>query len=316
MSVKAIYIAGPTASGKSETAMKLALSLDGEIVGADSMQIYKGFDISTAKPSPSDRDTVRHHMVDFLDPHFSYSVSQYVRDAEKCVEDIISRGKIPIICGGTGLYLDALVNGMTFHVQDVDPDIRRRLKERLDEEGPDVLFEELRGIDPVAAGKIDPHNTRRLVRALEVIELTGKTPTQLNEESRQHPAKFDSVGFILYYSDREKLYDRINRRVDNMIENGLVSEAELWYNERDKLSDTANQAIGCKEFKPYFDSEKSLDECVEDLKRNTRRYAKRQMTWFIRNETAHFIDLCELSGPEEVLNYMLEILKGEGIGVG
>ena len=284
MSIPLIVVAGPTASGKTSLAIALAKHYNGEVVSADSMQIYRGMDIGTAKPTVEEMDGIKHHLIDFLPPQEEYSVAEYVKDAADCIADIISRGKTPIIAGGTGLYIRSLITGTQFEEIASDEALRQALYEQAaSDEGRDALYEELSKIDPESAARIHKNNTIRLVRAVEVYRLTGKTMTKLQEESRMTASPYHPVAFIgLDCKDRALLYDRINRRVDIMVDSGLLEEARQVLSMDQKP--TAYQAIGYKELESYFTGEQSLDEALERLKQSSRRYAKRQLTWFRREE--------------------------------
>lgn len=284
--IPVLVIVGPTASGKTDLAVKCALRFNGEIVSADSMQIYKGMDIATAKPTAEEMKGIKHHLTDFLAPEKKYSVADYVRDAKKAVFDINSRNKLPIISGGTGLYVDSLIENVKFIDIPTDFNLRDSLQKRLADDGALKLLEELAEFDAESAKNLHPNNTKRIVRAFEVYELTGKTMTQLEAESKNEPSPFLPVFIGINYRDRNVLYDRINRRVDIMLSSGLLQEAEKYFNMKGV---TSVQAIGYKELAPYFDKKLSLDKCVENLKQATRNYAKRQLTWFRRNKNINWV---------------------------
>ena len=271
-------IVGPTASGKSDIAFRLCQMIGGELVSCDSMQIYRGLDIGTAKPTPEERKLVRHHMIDIVDPDTSYSVSDYYNDSIEAIRDILSRGKLPVICGGTGQYISALVKGMKFESTDVDQSIIDELYQRYDDEGIEGIYSELQNVDPEASEKIHPNNTRRVIRAYAVYLQYGKTFSEKGREAIASGAEFPIKLFQPDW-DRAILYDRINLRVDKMIEEGLVDEAK-WLMDNYPNYSTAYQAIGYKELFPYIKGEISLDKAIYDLKLNTRHYAKRQLTWF------------------------------------
>ncbi|MBR5527691.1 MAG: tRNA (adenosine(37)-N6)-dimethylallyltransferase MiaA [Clostridia bacterium] len=281
---KIAVITGPTASGKSDLAMSLASHFSGEIISIDSMQLYRGMDIGTAKPTPEDMQKIKHHMVDVLDIHDSFSVVDYVKAAELCISNIYSKGKLPFFCGGTGLYVDALVNSTEFGDMENLPDYREELKEFAEKHGSEALHSKLSEKDPDAAAKIDHRNVKRVIRALEVLKATGMPISEWQRRSKLLPPKYDSLVIELEYEDRELLYERINKRVDQMIEAGLIRETKALMEKGLFDTATAGQAIGYKEFIPYFEGVCSLDECVERLKIESRRYAKRQMTWFRRND--------------------------------
>ena len=274
-------IVGPTASGKSDIALKLAEAAGGEIVSCDSMQIYKGLDIGTAKPNKDEQGRVRHHMIDIIDPDQNYSVNEFYEDANRCVGDIISRHKLPILCGGTGQYVSAMIKGINFGDEDGDKidEVIDQLYSRFESEGIDSIYEDLKSIDPQAASKIHPNNTRRVIRAYAVYLATGRTFTQKNMESLSGGSRYP---YKLFQPDldRSAIYERINLRVDKMISSGLLKEAKWLYETYPGHDTTAFQAIGYKELFPYITGEISLDRAIYDLKLNTRHYAKRQLTWF------------------------------------
>ena len=286
---KILAVAGPTASGKSDLAVELAKCYDGEVVSCDSMQIYKGMNIGTAKATAEEMQGIPHHLIDFLDAGDEYSVSDYVADATKTVSDIQSRGKVPVFCGGTGLYLTSFLSGLEFTEFENNQEVHDKVHKFLDENGKEALYKRLCEIDPVSAQSIDMNNVKRVLRAVEVFETTGICASEWNRRSREKASPKDCLVIGLDFSDRELLYDRIDKRVDIMLERGLVQEAKSLYDSGALNSKTASQAIAYKEFIPYFKDETSLEECVEILKRNSRRYAKRQLTWFRRNPDIKWI---------------------------
>lgn len=276
---KVIVIAGPTASGKTALGIEMALSLGGEIVSADSMQIYKGMDIGTAKATPEERSAVPHHMIDIVSPDTDYSVAEYVEDASRCCEDIFMRGKIPIIVGGTGLYIDSLLSGRTFGDRCDDDSLRSELNQKYDLIGGEEMLRELAAFDPDRAGKLSANDKKRIVRAFEVYLLSGKTITEHDEQTKAIPPRYEAEYHILGLAHREELYDRINKRVDRMMELGLVDEVRSLLKTIPR-SATSLQAIGYKEIISALDGEISLEQAVELIKLSSRRYAKRQITWF------------------------------------
>ncbi|MBQ5398836.1 MAG: tRNA (adenosine(37)-N6)-dimethylallyltransferase MiaA [Ruminococcus sp.] len=307
--IKLLVVVGPTASGKTSLAIELAKKYNGEVISADSMQIYKQMRIATAKPSVEEMDGVRHHMLDFLEPDKSYSVGQYVLDAQRAIEDIVSREKNAIICGGTGLYIDSLLKGIEFEDSSSDRALREELNLKADEKGLDHLLGILADFDPDSAERLSKEkNKKRIIRAIEFYKTTGKTITQQNEADKQE--KYDSLIFGLTAKDRQYIYDRINLRVDIMIESGLLEEAKSVLNS--DLSETSRMAIGYKQLKPYFDNEKTLEECIERLKTETRHYAKRQLTWFRRNNNIEWINIDEYKNSKEQLEYASGIIKNRG----
>ncbi|MGN0452730.1 MAG: tRNA (adenosine(37)-N6)-dimethylallyltransferase MiaA [Ruminococcus sp.] len=309
--IKVITIAGPTASGKTALSVKLAGELDGEIISADSMQIYKGMNIATAKPTKEEMCGVKHHLLDFLDPSELYSVARFVVDANRAVDLIMAENKLPIIVGGTGLYIDSLLMGLSFCEGDTDLELRAKLQAELEENGIDYMLNKLSAVDVYSAERLSvERNPKRIIRALEVYLTTGKTLTEQNELSKRCASRFEAVKLAINFRDREKLYQRINRRVDLMLQMGLLSEAESFYSKHS--GDTSIQAIGYKELKPYLDGEKSLDECVETLKRSTRRYAKRQLTWFARDKDIKWFYADEYSSADEMYSEVKDYLAKKG----
>lgn len=279
-------ICGPTASGKTALGVRLAKKLDGEIISADSMQIYEGMDIASAKPSKDEMEGIPHHMMGFLPPSEAFSVADYVVRAGKCIYDIHDRGKFPIIVGGTGLYISSLINNIKFDDTGIDYAFREQARKIAEEKGNEVLWDELNEIDPITASRLHHNNLNRIIRALEVYRISGKTISLSQQESRREESPYTAC-FIMPDFSREVLYSRINKRVDIMLEQGLLEEAREFFSHNDYV--TAAQAIGYKELKPYFEKEKNLEECVEKLKQATRNYAKRQLTWFNKMENLNKI---------------------------
>ena len=281
MKTRILAVVGPTASGKSALAIELAARLGGEIICCDSMQIYKQMDIGTAKPDADELSQATHHLFDFADPFESFSCADYIPLAERCVEDIAARGKLPIFCGGTGLYLDRFLSGADFEATEIDDQFRRDMEAYAQEYGNEALHEKLREIDPESADEIHPNNVKRVIRALEIFRTSGRRKSELDRESKTFECKYQAIQIGIKYADREVLYNRINLRVDKMIEAGLLEETKrLMEDGVFEKNSTAAQAIGYKELLSYFRGEKTLEEAVEDLKTATRRYAKRQLTWF------------------------------------
>ncbi len=281
-----IVIVGPTASGKTGLGVEIAKELNGEIISADSMQIYKEMDIATAKPTVEEMDGVVHHLIDFLDPSETFSVAKFKELAIQKIDEIQKKGKTAIIVGGTGLYVDAVVNNTVFYDYE-KTDIRTQLEEKAEKEGIESLFETLKEIDPTCCEKLNLNDRKRIIRALEIYYQTGKTITEQNNDSHLEKSKYNFLMIGLNAKDRNFLYDRINKRVDLMIQNGLIEETKAFFSS--KYSSTAKQAIGYKELFPYLEGRCSLEEAVENLKMATRRYAKRQLTWFRRNEKINWI---------------------------
>ncbi len=293
MDNKVIVIAGATASGKTSLSIKIAQKYDGEVVSADSMQIYKGMNIATAKPSKEEMCGIPHHLMDFLSPEETFSVSQYVDMAKEKINDILSHGKVPVVCGGTGLYIRSLVENVRFSPHDPNEKLRNELNARYEKEGGEVLLKELAEFDEETAKTLHPSNNKRIIRAIEIYKTTGRTMSEHIRDSKNTPSPYDWTVIGLTFADRQKLYDRIDLRVDVMLEMGLLDEAREFY--REHKGKTAAGAIGYKELKPYLDGEMSLDEAVERLKQVTRNYAKRQLTWFKKDEYINWIyaDRCK-----------------------
>lgn len=302
-----IAIVGPTASGKTSLAVEICKRYNAEAVSCDSMQIYKGMDIATAKPTDDEMQGIPHHLIGFLDPDEVFSVAKYCETAKSIISDIDARGKKAVLVGGTGLYYSSLVDNIEFLQEETDFEYREMLKKRAETEGAQVLLDELHKIDPGAASQLHVNNVGRIIRALEIHHTTGKTKTNQNEESRNNPSPFKVTAICLDARDRQFLYDRINRRVDIMLENGLLEEARAFF--ESPLGRTARQAIGYKELNPYFNGEKTLEECIENLKMQTRRYAKRQLTWFRRDEKIKFLYIDDYSSGEELINAACELIE-------
>lgn len=277
-----IVICGPTASGKTALAVELAKIYNGEVISADSMQIYTDMDIASAKPTIEEQQGIPHHLIGFLDPSESFSVADYVGLCDECVKDILSRGKTPIICGGTGLYISSFVDNLTFDDSEQDYLYREEMRKFAEEHGNAALLDKLREVDPEAAETLHENNVGRIIRALEVYHTTGHTISHAKSISRKKPSPYEFIVITLDFENRETLHERINRRVDDMVKRGLVEETRKCFKQSNRP--TAAQAIGCKELYPYFRGERSLDECVDELKLRTRQYAKRQLTWFRRDE--------------------------------
>lgn len=306
-----VAVVGPTASGKTALAVELARALDGEVLSFDSMQLYRGMDVATAKPTPDEMQGIPHHLIDAVDPSENYSVARFQEDAARIIADIRGRGKNVILVGGTGLYLDSFIENLQFLDTGDTTEVRARLRSELESSGPMAMYERLQDIDPDYAEGLHPNNTGRVLRALEVYELTGYTMTDQIARSRREPGRYDVVYIGLTAEDRDYLYDRINRRVDRMIENGLLDEARQWLLERPGA--TAAQAIGIKEMLPYLQGEDTLEHCAEQLKIDTRHYAKRQLTWFRRNPDVHWLFIDKTPDLSALTAEALAIIEEEGI---
>ena len=285
MAEKILVVTGPTATGKTALSVELAKKLGGEIVSADSMQIYRGMDIGTAKVTKAEMQNIPHHMIDIADPSEDYSVSRYVEEADAAVQDILARGRLPIIAGGTNLYIDSLISGLDFAERAEDNALRERLNAQYDEFGGEAMIATLRGFDPERAAKLHPADKRRIVRAVEIYILTGETITRHDEETKKRPKRYDAVKIALTFADRAVLYDRINARVDKMVSDGLFDEVKGLLDSGLSPACTSMQAIGYKEPAAYFRGEMSRDAAIELIKLSSRRYAKRQLTWLRRDTT-------------------------------
>lgn len=297
MKKKIIVVAGATASGKTALGIELAKAVNGEIISADSMQVYKGMPIATAAPTEEERQMVPHHLVEFLNPDESFSVARWCELARARIDEIIGRGHVPIIVGGTGLFIDSLVDNIIFEEISVDNELRQKLMEKSE----DDLYNELLRVDPKSAENIHKNNKKRVVRALELY-YSGSSKTQQNMNSRKTQSPYEALYFFINYCDRQKLYDRINKRVDIMLDLGIIDEARGCM---DKYTGTSAQAIGHKELMPYLKGADSLENCVNKLKQETRRYAKRQITWFKRRENAVFLEP-DIMGYEDMTAYAVE----------
>ncbi len=285
MAEKILVVTGPTATGKTALSVELAKKLGGEIVSADSMQIYRGMDIGTAKVTKAEMQNIPHHMIDIADPSEDYSVSRYVEEADAAVRGILSRGRLPIVAGGTNLYIDSLIAGLDFAEKAEDAALRESLNKQYDDIGGEAMLEHLRGFDPERAAKLHPADKRRIVRAVEIYILTGETITRHDEETKKRPKRYDAVKIALTFADRAVLYDRINARVDKMVSDGLFDEVKGLLDSGLSPESTSMQAIGYKEPAAYFRGEMSKDAAIELIKLSSRRYAKRQLTWLRRDTT-------------------------------
>jgi len=290
---KVIVIAGPTASGKTDLAIELALKVNGEIISADSMQIYREMNIGTAKPTMEERKGIPHHMMDIVYPDEEFSVAQFQKGAKECIKDILSRGKVPIVAGGTGLYINTLVYNITFSETITDWNYRKKLENIAREQGAEALHLLLQKVDPVSAEKIHPNNVKRVIRALEVYETTGKPISQHQMESRQIKPEYDYKIFGIEV-DRDVLYSRIDVRVVKMMEMGLYEEVENILNKGYSPDLVSLQGIGYKEIIMAIQGECTLGEAVDKIKLNTRHLAKRQMTWFRKTENLKWMKTAEM----------------------
>ena len=313
MSAKIVVITGPTASGKTALGVALCQKLRGEVVSADSMQIYRRMTIGTAKPTAEEMQNVPHHMIDVAEPEENWSVARYVEAAAACVEDILARGKLPVIVGGTGLYIDSLLSGRTFAGGEVNDALRQELSERYDEIGARGLLGELRKVDPERAEKLHPGDKKRIVRALEVFILTGKTITEHDRETKAIPPRWEAAKLALDFESRQTLYDRIDRRVDDMFARGLMDEVRTLLSSGVPDDCTAMQAIGYKEAVAALRGECSVEEARARIRQESRRYAKRQLTWFRRDKEIEWHRFGDQPDLSEALQHSTAFLRSRGI---
>ena len=306
-----IAVVGPTASGKTALAIALAKELGGEIVSADSMQIYRGMDIATAKPTPEEMAEVPHHLIGFWPPEKPFSVAQYAVLAREKIDDILRRGRVPVLCGGTGLYIKAIVDHIQYEEETGgDAVLRERLRRQAQDEGNLAVWRQQQAMDPQTAERIHPNNLGRVIRAIEVMQVSGRSIREQEERSRQAPCPYHVLQIGLRYRNRENLYERIGRRVDAMAEAGLLEEARAV--RQQGLTATAAQAIGYKELYDWMDGTLPLEEALENLKRSTRRYAKRQLTWFGADARIRWIEPDALQAGETVTEQAMRIIENDG----
>lgn len=304
--IPVLVVCGPTASGKTAVSVELAKIYNAEIISADSMQIYKGLQIATAKPTVNEMKGIVHHLVDVFDLDMDFSVADYVKQASEIIRRVYLSGKLPIICGGTGLYISSLIENVKFDDTGNDQSIRQRLSQEAEEKGNHFLWEKLCEVDPETALKVHENNLPRVIRALEVYELTGVTLSQHKINSRKEESPYDTCIIGLTCEDRDKLYDRINKRVDEMVQNGLVDECRIVY-EQGEIK-TACQAIGFKELIPYFKGVCSVEECIDKIKLETRHYAKRQLTWFRRMSGIRWVYVDKYDSFEKIIKNIENIV--------
>ena len=288
MPPKIMVVVGPTASGKTKMAVELALRHNGEVVSADSMQIYRTLDIGTAKPTQEEMQGVPHHMLDVAEPDEDFSVARYVEMASACVDDILARGKLPILAGGTGLYIDSLLSGRKFAAFSTESPLRGELQERAKLQGSETLWQELKGIDPEAAQRLHPNDEKRIIRALEVWYQTGMTITEHNRLTQAIPPRYEAMTLGLAFEQREDMWNRIDCRVDEMMAQGLVEEVRSVLERGIPASCTAMQAIGYKEMVQAVQNNGNVLAAAEEVKLRSRQYAKRQLTWFRRNQATRW----------------------------
>ena len=313
MAQRVVCVVGPTASGKTKMGVALAKRFNGEVVSVDSMQIYRGMEIGTAAPTPEEMAGVPHHMIGVADPAESWSVSRFTQEADRCIQDILRRGKLPVLVGGTGLYLDALVRGQTFAAGQQGGAVRLALQQRLAREGAAALLEELAAIDPETAARLHLRDEKRILRALEVYRETGETISEHDRKSREMPDRYDALYIGLSFRDRQELRDRIDRRVDIMVEQGLLDEVRQLLTGGLPRDATALQAIGFKQFLAVADGTATEAEAVEEVKLRSRQYAKRQLTWLRRNPAIHWMEWEKERNFEQALQLSTEILTAAGV---
>lgn len=313
MPPKILCVVGPTACGKTKMGILLAQRFNGEIISVDSMQIYRGMETGTAAPTGAERAAVPHHMVAIADPGDNWSVAKFVETAGSCIQDILRRNKLPVLVGGTGLYLDAIVSGRHFAPGSAGSAVREALQAELDTVGIEPLLAELRQADPVSAERLHPADTKRILRALEVFRETGKTISQHNQETRGLPKKYDPIYIGLAFRNREDMKNLIGRRVDKMMENGLLDEVRALLDAGIPRSSTALQAIGYKELLPALEGTVSVEDAVEEIKLRSRQYAKRQLTWLRKNQDIHWVYWEKERNFADALQIATEIIMGEGL---
>ena len=310
---KVLCVVGPTATGKTKMGVALAKRFDGEVVSADSMQLYRGMGIGTAAPTRDEMEGVPHHMVAVADPAESWSVARYVGAADECVQDILRRGKLPVLVGGTGLYLDALIRGTDFAAGSQGTEVRQELQRRARDEGAETLLAELRQVDPDAAAKLHPRDEKRIIRALEVWRETGRTITEHDVRERQLPPKYEALYIGLDFENRQDLRDRIDARVDAMVAQGLLDEVNALLAGGLPHDATAWQAIGYKQFLAVSEGRATVEEAIEEVKLRSRQYAKRQLTWLRRNPDIFWVRWQRQPNFPEGLQQATEYLCGRGL---
>ncbi len=310
---RVLCVVGPTATGKTKMGVALAKRFNGEVVSVDSMQLYRGMEIGTASPTVEEMEGIPHHMVGVADPVESWSAARYVQAADACVQDILSRGRLPVLAGGTGLYLDALIRGTDFAAGSQGTEIRQELQRRAKTEGIETLLEELHRIDPAAAEKLHLRDEKRIIRALEVWQETGRTITEHDQLERQRPPKYDALYIGLDFEDRQDLRDRIDRRVDAMVAQGLLEEVKTLLASGLPHDATALQAIGYKQFLAVAEGNATVEEAIEEVKLRSRQYAKRQLTWLRRNPDIFWVRWQRQPNFPEGLQKATEYLHSRGL---
>ena len=314
MAPRVLCVVGPTASGKTKMAVALARRFGGEVVSVDSMQIYRGMTIGTAAPTAEEMEGVPHHMIAVADPAEQWSAARFCQAADACIQDILSRGKLPVLAGGTGLYLDALIRGDDFAPGSQGGEVRLRLQRELREQGPEALLERLRTVDPETAGRLHLRDEKRILRALEIYEQTGEPMSLRDRRGRQRPDRYEAVYIGLNFRDRADLRQRIDRRVDDMVRQGLLQEVQDLLDSGLPRDATALQAIGYKQFLAVADGAATTDQAVEEVKLRSRQYAKRQLTWLRRNPDIHWILWDREPDFPAALQNATDFLTAHGLG--
>ena len=314
MAPRVLCVVGPTASGKTKMAVALARRFGGEVVSVDSMQIYRGMTIGTAAPTAEEMEGVPHHMIAVADPAEQWSAARFCQAADACIQDILSRGKLPVLAGGTGLYLDALIRGDDFAPGSQGGEVRLRLQRELREQGPEALLERLRTVDPETAGRLHLRDEKRILRALEIYEQTGEPMSLRDRRGRQRPDRYEAVYIGLSFRDREDLRRRIDRRVDDMVRQGLLQEVQDLLDSGLPRDATALQAIGYKQFLAVADGAATTDQAVEEVKLRSRQYAKRQLPWLRRNPDIHWILWDREPDFPAALQNATDFLTAHGLG--
>jgi tRNA dimethylallyltransferase len=305
---KLVVIVGPTAVGKTELSLELAEQFDGEIISGDSMQVYRGMDIGTAKATPEERARVPHHLIDIIDPDEEYSVALFQEAATRLITEINARGKLPFIVGGTGLYIESVTHRFQFAQAEQDPELRSRLQRLAETEGVEALHRRLAAIDPLTAERLHPNDVKRVIRALEIYELTGTKMSDFQHRAQQSPYDLLMIGLTM---DRQVLYERINQRVDKMLEAGLVEEVRRLLDQGYGSALTSMQGLGYKELIPYLYGEITLEKAVNDIKQRTRHFAKRQLSWFRRMSEVQWFDLTDPAERPKIVQTIKQILAGK-----
>jgi tRNA dimethylallyltransferase len=305
---KLVVIVGPTAVGKTELSLELAEQFDGEIISGDSMQVYRGMDIGTAKATPEERARVPHHLIDIIDPDEEYSVALFQEAATRLITEINARGKLPFIVGGTGLYIESVTHRFQFAQAEQDPELRSRLQRLAETEGVEALHRRLAAIDPLTAERLHPNDVKRVIRALEIYELTGTKMSDFQHRAEHSPYDLLMIGLTM---DRQKLYERINQRVDKMLEAGLVEEVRRLLDQGYGSALTSMQGLGYKELIPYLYGEITLEKAVNDIKQRTRHFAKRQLSWFRRMSEVQWFDLTDPAERPKIVQTIKQISAGK-----